>query len=98
MAAKNSQKGRKINRNQKWCEGYTRAEKQILSHIRRAWKHVCRYGATDHVAVHYLNNSNVLIKRRLKIPESVAPLKSECKRIAPAQKMPPVRAKARVLS
>lgn len=94
MAAKNSQKGRKINRNQKWCEGYTRAEKHTISHIKRAWRHVRRYGATDHKAVHYLNGCNILLKRRFKVPESITPVPSRHKHIAPAQKMPPVRAKA----
>lgn len=76
MGAKSSQGGKgnkKKGRNQAYCDAYKREHKHEMSHIRRAWKHVCRYGTTDHMAVHYLNNADILLKRKLGVPDSITP-------------------------
>ncbi|MDE2232535.1 MAG: hypothetical protein KGJ90_00185 [Patescibacteria group bacterium] len=80
-------KSSKAGRNKTFCEAYRRAEKRTISHLKRAWKHVRRYGTTDHMAVHYLNNASVILKRKVGVPDSIIPTKTSHKRIAPVRPM-----------
>ena len=73
MSAKKSQKGRKIGRNKDWCKSYMLAGKADISHVRRAYAHLMRYGLTDHKTAHWYNNTSPLAKQRAKLPMSVTP-------------------------
>ncbi len=92
MAAAKTQKGRKIGRNLKWCQAYRSRGQREQNKIAKLLQHLGRYGMTDHMAVHFYNNLPMRGKPKDRL--TIAPIPTLCKRIPPAQAMPPVRAKA----
>lgn len=53
---KKGKKNRKYGRNKQWCEAYRARGQRERNKVRKVLKHILRYGATDHMAVHFYNN------------------------------------------
>lgn len=93
MPAAKTQKGRKIGRNKDWCKAYRNANRRERGKARRLLRHFERYGYASAAAVHCYNGLPMLGKPKGIL--TVTLTKAVGKRIPPAQKMPPVRPKAR---
>lgn len=93
MAAGKTQKGRKIGRNKDWCKAYRNRNQRERNKAKRLLKHFKRYGNASACAVHCYNNLPMLFKPGHM--REVTLTKAMGKRIAPKDKMPPVRAAVR---
>lgn len=58
------QKGRKIGRNADWCKAYKGRNQRERNKAKKLLRHIDRYGATDHMAVHCYNNLSCSASRR----------------------------------
>lgn len=94
MAAGKTQKGRKIGRNKDSCKAYRNSGRRERNKARRLLKHFKRYGTASASAVHCFNNLPMTAKPANE--RSVTLTAPVGKRIAPKDKMPPVRAAIRI--
>lgn len=80
-------KGRKIGRNADWCKAYRASSRRERNKAKKLLRHIGRYGATDHCAVHCYNNLLMTVKPKDRL--TITPVKTKCKRIKPASPHPP---------
>lgn len=76
---------KKHGRNSDFCKAYSASQKHEISHAKRVYRHLMRYGLTNHQAVHHFNNMSPLVRKKAGVPiENLTPEPTAHKRIRPA--------------
>lgn len=84
MGKKEGKKHRKYGRNADWCKAYRARGQREKNKIKKVLRHILRYGATDHMAVHYYNNLPHFYDKPVEY-RSITPVKREGKVKAAAE-------------
>ena len=85
MSHNNSKNGdKKHGRSKDQCKAYAMRGQREKNKLKKLLRHIRRYGAMDHTAVHFWNNFPARVMAGL---DPITPVKSKCKRSPPKTPM-----------